>query len=107
MLSLGLAALAIYVAGFGVFDEVWVRAGTTGLPILISLLCFSTENMDVRREDVGWSSIALNAGMLLALVPIYYLWIVLMTEQLDFFVEFSVFDYLVGIRRTTSLAISA
>ena len=96
MLSLGLAALAIYVAGFGVFDEVWVRAGTTGLPILISLLCFSTENMDVRREDVGWSSIALNAGMLLALAPIYYLWIVLMTEQLDFFVEFSVFDYLVG-----------
>ncbi len=96
VLSLALAAFAIYVAGFGVFDEVWVRAGTTGLPILISLLVFSTENMDVRREDVAWGSIALNAGMLLALAPIYYLWIVLMTEQLHFFVEFSVFDYLVG-----------
>ena len=96
ILALGLAAFAIYIAGFGVFDEVWVRAGTTGLPILISLLCFSTENMDVRREDVAWGSIALNAGMLLALAPIYYFWIVLMTEQLHFFVEFSVFDYLVG-----------
>ena len=50
-LSLALAAFAIYVAGFGVFDEVWVRAGTTGLPILISLTYFSTENMDVKRRN--------------------------------------------------------
>ena len=96
ILALGLAAFAIYIAGFGVFDEVWVRAGTTGLPILVSLLHFSTQNMDVRRDDVGWGSIALNAGMLGAFGLIYYLWITLMTEQFDFFVDFTVFEYLVG-----------
>ena len=96
LLALGLAGLAIYIAGFGVFDEVWVRAGTTGLPLLISLLCFSTENMDVRRDSVSWGSIALNAGMVAALVVIYYYWITLMNEQLDFFVDFTVENYLVG-----------
>ena len=96
VLALALAGFAIYVAGFGVFDEVWVRAGTTGLPILISLLCFPTENMDVRRDEVSWGSVSLNAAMLGGLAVIYYFWITLMTEQLDFFVEFTVFDYLVG-----------
>ena len=96
ILALGLAGFAIYLAGFGVFDEVWVRAGTTGLPILVSLLHFSTQNMDVRRDEVTWGSIALNAGMLGGFGLIYYLWITLMTEQLDFFVDFTVFDYLVG-----------
>ncbi len=95
-LSIGLAAFAIYVAGFGVFDEVWVRAGTTALPMIISLLCFSTGNMDVKREEVTWGSVSLNVGMLVALVVIYYLWITLMTEQLDFFVDFTVIEYLVG-----------
>ncbi len=96
VLALGLAALAIYIAGFGVFDEVWVRAGTTGLPLLISLFCFSTENMDVRRDRVSWGSMALNAGMVAALAVIYYYWITLMNEQLDFFVDFTVTHYLIG-----------
>lgn len=95
-LALGLAGVAIYVAGFGVFDEVWVRALTTGLPILISLLCFPTESMEVRRADVGWGSVALNAAMVVALVVIYHYWITLMNEQLDFFVDFTVVQYLVG-----------
>ena len=96
ILALGLAAFAIYIAGFGVFDEVWVRAGTTGLPLLISLLCFSAENMDIRRDRVSWGSIALNAGMMAALAVIYYYWITLMNEQLDFFVDFTVTHYLIG-----------
>ena len=95
-LSLALAAFAIYVAGFGVFDEIWVRAVTTGLPILISLFCFSAENMDVRRERVGWGAIWLNAAAAAAVGGIYYLWIVLMNEQQDFFVDFTTQDYLVG-----------
>lgn len=94
--SLGLAAFAIYVAGFGVFDEVWVRAGTTGLPILISLLLFSTANMDVRRDDVRWREIALNAAFLAAIAVVYGFWIALMEEQLDFFVDFTTVDYLIG-----------
>ncbi len=96
VLALGLAGFAIYVAGFGVFDEVWVRALTTGLPLLISLFHFSTENLDVRRDDVAWGSIGLNALMVAALGVIYYLWITLMNEQLDFFVDFTVAQYLVG-----------
>ena len=96
VLALGLAGFAIYVAGFGVFDEVWVRALTTGLPLLISLFHFSTENLDVRRDDVAWGSIGLNALMVAALALIYYLWITLMNEQLDFFVDFTVAQYLVG-----------
>lgn len=95
-LSLALAGFAIYVAGFGVFDEIWVRAATTGLPILISLTYFSTENMDVKRKDVSWGSIGLNAGLLAATAAIYQFWIVLMTEQMDFFVDFTRVDYLVG-----------
>ena len=96
VLALGLAAFAIYIAGFGVFDEVWVRAGTTGLPLLISLFYFSTENMDVRRDQVSWGSMALNAGMVVMLAVIYYYWITLMNEQLDFFVDFTVTHYLIG-----------
>ena len=95
-LSLALAAFAIYVAGFGVFDEVWVRAGTTGLPILISLTYFSTENMDVKRRNVSWGSIGLNAGLVAAMAAIYHFWVTLMTEQMDFFVDFTRVDYLVG-----------
>lgn len=96
ILALGMAGLAIYIAGFGVFDEVWVRASTTGLPLLISLFYFSTENMDVRRDSVSWGSVALNAGMVAALAVIYYYWITLMNEQLDFFVDFTVEHYLIG-----------
>ena len=96
ILALGMAGLAIYIAGFGVFDEVWVRASTTGLPLLISLFYFSTENMDVRRDRVSWGSMAFNAGMVAALAVIYYYWITLMNEQLDFFVDFTVEHYLIG-----------
>ena len=96
LLALGLAGFAIYVAGFGVFDEVWVRAGTTGLPILISILYFSSESLDVKREDVRVGSVVLNAIFLAGFFLIYYLWITLMTEQMDFFVEFTTFDYAVG-----------
>lgn len=96
LLALGLAGFAIYVAGFGVFDEVWVRAVTTGLPILISILYFSSESLDVKREDVGVGSVVLNAVFFAGFFLIYYLWITLMTEQMDFFVEFTTFDYAVG-----------
>ncbi len=96
LLALGLAGFAIYVAGFGVFDEVWVRAGTTGLPILISILYFSSESLDVKREDVRVGSVVLNAIFFAGFFLIYYLWITLMTEQMDFFVEFTTFDYAVG-----------
>ncbi len=96
LLALGLAGFAIYVAGFGVFDEVWVRAVTTGLPILISILYFSSESLDVKREDVRVGSVVLNAIFFAGFFLIYYLWITLMTEQMDFFVEFTTFDYAVG-----------
>ncbi len=96
LLALGLAGFAIYVAGFGVFDEVWVRAVTTGLPILISILYFSSESLDVKREDVRVGSVVLNAVFFAGFFLIYYLWITLMTEQMDFFVEFTTFDYAVG-----------
>ncbi|MDE0537981.1 MAG: TRAP transporter fused permease subunit [Rhodospirillales bacterium] len=96
LLALGLAGFAIYVAGFGVFDEVWVRAGTTGLPILISILYFSSESLDVKRDDVRVGSVVLNAVFFAGFFLIYYLWITLMTEQMDFFVEFTTFDYAVG-----------
>ncbi len=96
LLALGLAGFAIYIAGFGVFDEVWVRAGTTGLPILISILYFSSESLDVKREDVRVGSVVLNAIFFAGFFLIYYLWITLMTEQMDFFVEFTTFDYAVG-----------
>ena len=96
LLALGLAGFAFYVAGFGVFDEVWVRAGTTGLPILISILYFSSESLDAKREDVRVGSVVLNAIFFAGFFLIYYLWITLMTEQMDFFVEFTTFDYAVG-----------
>ena len=96
VLALGMAAFAIYIAGFGVFDEVWVRAGTTGLPILISLLYFSSESMEVKRDQVTWGLIALNGFLLVATAVVYYFWITLMNEQLNFFVDFTIVDYLTG-----------
>lgn len=94
--ALGLTALVIYIAGFGVFDEVWVRAGTVGLSMIVSLLYFSTENLDMKRDEVSWASITYNGVFLIILGVVFYYWITLMLEQQELFVDFQQYHYWIG-----------
>ena len=96
ILAFSVAGFAIYIAGFGVFDEIWVFALTTLLPILISLFRYSGESLENNREKVTGGSVLLNLVFLAAILVIYYFWITLMQEQQDFFVEFTLFHYLLG-----------
>jgi len=94
--AIGLTALAIYVAGFGVFDEVWVRAGTVGLAMVVSLFAFSGQSMSQFRDDVSWASVLANLLMLIALAVVFYYWITLMLEQDEAFVDFTESNYILG-----------
>jgi len=94
--AFGLACFAIYVSGFGVFDEVWVRAGTVGLSMIVSILMFSEPNLEQMKETVSVRDLLEN-GVLMALLAVsFYLWITLMLEQDEAFVDFSLADYVWG-----------
>lgn len=97
IVALILTGLVIYIAGYGVFDEVWVRAGTVGLSIIVSILYFSSENLDVPRDDVGWPAIVWNGFLLAILAVVFYYWITLMLEQQELFVDFQLYHYWIGI----------
>ncbi len=94
--AIGLTALAIYVAGFGVFDEVWVRSGTVGLALLISLFSFSSQNLDIKEGTVGLKAILLNLVLLVVLAVVFYYWITLMLEQEEAFNDFQDSDFVLG-----------
>ncbi|MDA0240933.1 MAG: hypothetical protein O3A84_13035, partial [Proteobacteria bacterium] len=94
--AISLTGLAIYVAAFGVFDEVWVRSGVVGLAMIVSLLAFSAQSLGQRRDNVTWGAIFANAVMLALLVVVFYFWISLMLEQDEAFVDFQDFHYIFG-----------
>ena len=94
--ALFLAGLATYIAGFGVFDDTLVLAGTAGIPMVVSVLAFSGQSLEDHHEGVGWGLILLNYLMLVALAVVFYFMITLVQQNLDVFVEFTTTDFIIG-----------
>lgn len=94
--AIALTGLAIYVAAFGVFDEVWVRSGVVGLAMIVSLLAFSGQSLGEPRDKVSWASIITNVVLLAVTAAVFYFWITLMLEQDEAFVDFQDFHYIFG-----------
>jgi TRAP transporter 4TM/12TM fusion protein len=90
------AGLATYIAGFGVFEDTLVLAGTTGIPMVISVLAFSGQNMDQTREEVSWLSILSNYFLLVALAVVFYFMITRIQQNLEIFVDFTETDFIIG-----------
>lgn len=95
-LALVLACLAIYVAGFGVFDNAVVSGGTVTLGIVIGFLSFLSADEDERRRP-GWRLRgAVDLVMAVVFVWVAWHWLQIMLEQEEFFIEFEQSDYVIG-----------
>lgn len=94
--ALYFAGLATYIAGFGVFEDTLVLAGTTAIPMIISALAFSSRNLDQPREMIGWDSILFNYFLLIAVAVVFYFMITRVQQNLEVFVDFTTTDYLIG-----------
>ncbi|SFQ07977.1 TRAP transporter permease [Tranquillimonas alkanivorans] len=80
-LAVGLAALAVYTAGFGVFDNAWYSGLTVALGMTIVLL---------GREHTGtaWRA-ALHLGLAALFLWLSWTWLQIMLEQEMFFIDIS------------------
>jgi len=95
-LALALACLAIYVAGFGVFDNAMVSGGTVTLGLVIGFLSFLSADEDERRRP-GWRlKGAVDLVMAAVFVWVAWHWLQIMLEQKEFFIEFEQADYVIG-----------
>ena len=95
-MALFLAGLATYIAGFGVFDDTLVLAGTAGIPMVVSVLAFSGQNLEDLRENVSWGEILFNYLLLAALAVVFYFMITRVQANLDVFVDFTTTDFIIG-----------
>ncbi len=96
ILALGLACLAIYVAGFGVFDNAVVSGGTVTLGLVVGFLSILSADADERRRP-GWRLRAV-VDLVLAVIFVWvaWHWLQVMLEQEEFFIEFEQSDYVIG-----------
>jgi TRAP transporter 4TM/12TM fusion protein len=91
--ALALTALAIYVAGFGVFDNAMVSGGTV---LLAALVGFGTLASRARSPAGKWLALMAHGLVAVVFALITWRWLQVMLEQEEFFVEISVFDDLLG-----------
>ncbi|MGB7297988.1 MAG: TRAP transporter fused permease subunit [Burkholderiaceae bacterium] len=88
LVAFALSAFAIYIAGFGVFDNSIVSATTVGLALLVGLLTLNSRLL--KETDSNRLLVAKYAG-LLALIAlstwIMWNWLFVMLEQEEFFIE--------------------
>ncbi|MEK9677340.1 MAG: TRAP transporter large permease subunit [Rhodospirillaceae bacterium] len=73
-----------------------MRAGTVGLALIVSLLAFSESNLEFSKDAARVSDLLVNGVMLALLAVSFYLWITLMLEQDEAFVDFSTTVYIWG-----------
>lgn len=86
-LAVALAILAIYSAGFGVFDNTWYAALIVSLGMSITLLRMSTNSTIEKFVNVTIASI---------FVWMCFIWVQIMLEQEEFFITLSNFQIILG-----------
>lgn len=92
-LALALTGLAIYVAGFGVFDNAVVSGGTVVLGVLIVLLSLRGPVRDeVETYGFGWAIFVAVAAIVF--VALMWIWLRVMFAQEEFFIEFTLSEHL-------------
>ncbi|MDJ0627002.1 MAG: TRAP transporter fused permease subunit [Rhodobacter sp.] len=76
LLAFGLAALAVYTAGFGVFDNAWYSGLTVALGMTIALI-----------RGVEGPLMALHLVLAAAFLWLSWVWLGVMLEQEEFFID--------------------
>jgi len=89
LLCAGLTALAVYTAGFGVFEEVLLRSGTVGLAALIIVLVAPLSPNNTRLPV--WLCRVIDGAIVVATVTAIY-WYFNLQEEL----ETGLYDFLPG-----------
>jgi len=92
--AVALACLAVYVAGWGVFDNVWVSGLTVWLGFMVGFLA-------LREGDAEGSRLRLALAVLhVALASVFtwvlWKWAIIMLAQEDAFIEITRFDDILG-----------
>jgi len=95
VLALALAGLAIYVAGFGVFDNAMVSGGTVTLGLTIGFLTLVTRDLGSKRV-AGRLDVVLNVALLAIFLWVAWRWLQIMLEQEAFFIEIETADHVLG-----------
>lgn len=100
--AIALACLAFYVAGWGVFDNVWVSGLTVWLGCMAGFLTLRAG--DDTTDDQAAANAAVTTSPLQNALPFIHIalallfsfilwkWVGVMLEQEEFFIEISVFD---------------
>jgi TRAP transporter 4TM/12TM fusion protein len=88
VMAVAMSVFALYVAAFGVFDNVLVSGLTVLLAVVYSLAAYRPPGGTRGRTAI----IALHGLMLLALVALVAQWIDLMFEQENFLISISFFE---------------
>lgn len=87
VIAVALALFAIYIAGFGVFDETWVRGMTVCLSIMVSIFAFSGASLKKHIASVSPARIILALVFTVLTVVVFYYWISFMLEQEEFLID--------------------
>jgi TRAP transporter 4TM/12TM fusion protein len=86
-LAASLAALAIYTAGFGVFDNVWFSGLTVALGVTVTLL---------RSDGLSPRMVALHVALAIGFLWLSWVWLGIMLEQEEFFIEIGRFQLMLA-----------
>ncbi len=94
LLAIALACLAFYVSGWGVFDNAWVSGLTVWLGFAVGLLSLDKTDDDTTIEHKPLPIFHLLLAALFSWIM--YVWVGIMLEQEEFFIEITRFDDLLA-----------
>ncbi len=98
--AVALACLSFYIAGWGIFDSVWVSGLTVWLGCMAGFLSMQVADNNSNDAD----STALASSLSQKIIPFFHIllavvfswilwkWVAVMLEQEEFFIEISFFD---------------
>jgi len=98
--AVALACLSFYIAGWGIFDSVWVSGLTVWLGCMAGFLSIQVADNNSNDAD----STALASSLSQKIIPFFHIllavvfswilwkWVAVMLEQEEFFIEISFFD---------------
>ncbi len=98
--AITLACLAFYVAGWGVFDNVWVSGLTVWLGCMVGFFSIPADEQTTAApapvSGLQKTLSVLHIALALLFSWILWKWVAVMLEQEEFFIEISVADNVLG-----------